>query len=186
MSVSTQRLRSRSTEGFTLVELMVIVLIIGILSAIAIPTYTGYLNRAKTTEAVGFLADIKGRQEAYRSEYLQYCAVSSTATTWWPTAVVSGKFHWDPKTLPAGWSHLGASPPSLYGNFQYSSVAGAPGAGSLPGGSAGFSDDRGYDGSDFWFISTARADLNGDGTFLTIESYSARQEPWISSVRGWD
>lgn len=173
------------TAGFTLVELMVIVLIIGILSMIAIPTYTGYLYRSKTTEGVGFLADIKSRQESYRSEYLQYCKVSTGAENWWPSTKKGSGYHWDPASLPTGWSHLGASPPSLYGSFQYVSVAEGPGSANLPD-SKGFSDSRGYDGNDFWFISRAQADLDNDGTFITIESYSARHSVWMSEDKGWE
>lgn len=46
----------KTQQGFTLIELMIVVAIIGILAAIAIPAYQDYTNRAKVTEAVSALS----------------------------------------------------------------------------------------------------------------------------------
>ena len=52
-------------KGFTLIELMIVVAIIGILAAIAIPAYSDYTARAKITEAVGALASAKTSVSEY-------------------------------------------------------------------------------------------------------------------------
>jgi type IV pilus assembly protein PilE len=47
----------RRQEGFTIIELMIVVVIIGILTAIALPQYTQHVNRARRTEAATVLRD---------------------------------------------------------------------------------------------------------------------------------
>lgn len=50
-------------KGFTMVELMIVVAIIGILASIAVPSYTEYVMRGKAAEATSTLADLKSRME---------------------------------------------------------------------------------------------------------------------------
>jgi type IV pilus assembly protein PilA len=72
-------------QGFTLIELMIVVAIIGILAAIAIPAYQDYTIRAKVTEGIG-LADAAKTAvaEAYQSGDL--AGVTALAGSWVSTA----------------------------------------------------------------------------------------------------
>ena len=71
----------RNQHGFSLVELMTVVLITGILAAIAIPTFSGYVFKSRTSEAVHFLGVIKLKQETYRSEFGRYAPPTGATPT---------------------------------------------------------------------------------------------------------
>ena len=59
-------------KGFTLIELMIVVAIIGILAAIAIPNFVKFQCRSKQSEAKGNLKALYVANEAYRGEYDSY------------------------------------------------------------------------------------------------------------------
>jgi prepilin-type N-terminal cleavage/methylation domain-containing protein len=69
----------RSNKGFTLIELMIVVVIIGILAALAIPRFMRSTTKAKQTEAKQLLKQIYTMQHAYRQEFNAYCLAGVAA-----------------------------------------------------------------------------------------------------------
>ena len=61
-----------SQKGFTLVELMIVVVVIGILSAVAMPAYTDYVKRGKAAEATSTLADMRIKMEQFFQDNRTY------------------------------------------------------------------------------------------------------------------
>lgn len=68
----------KTTKGFTLIELMIVVGILAIISSIAIPAYKGYIKTAKMSEAHNNLAALRLAQEEYFLEKNSYFTGSTT------------------------------------------------------------------------------------------------------------
>jgi len=168
----------KKKEGFTITELMIAVVIIGVLATLAIPSFTSYIYKARVTEASTFLGQIKQRQESYRSEFGQYCAVNGDDWgTYNPTSIPgTDPVVWTPT---AEWQQLGASPDGPI-RFQYATVAGAPGD-SAP-------SNSNLDTNDYWFAAQARGDLDEDTTEFFLETYSQSSHIYNSATAtgGWE
>ncbi|MBI2376334.1 MAG: prepilin-type N-terminal cleavage/methylation domain-containing protein [Deltaproteobacteria bacterium] len=77
MRQERQRSKLRGALGFTLIELMIVVAIIGVLAALAIPNFIRYQLRSKTAEAKTTMGGIRVSQETFRSESDNYANITS-------------------------------------------------------------------------------------------------------------
>ena len=66
----------RARNGFTLVELMIVVIIVGVLAAVAIPMYQLAAEKAKASEAVAALGSIRTALRSYYAEHSTYVNAS--------------------------------------------------------------------------------------------------------------
>jgi prepilin-type N-terminal cleavage/methylation domain-containing protein len=79
-------MRSKSDKGFTLIELMIVVVIIGILAALAIPRFMSSATKAKQSEAKEVLKQVYTMQRAYFVEHETYCLNGVVADAGNPSA----------------------------------------------------------------------------------------------------
>jgi type IV pilus assembly protein PilA len=119
----------KKAKGFTLIELMIVVAIIGILAAIAIPNFLRYQLRSKASELRTNVEAIRKAQESLRQSERQACANAATgqfvamgqvpigAT---PTSV---KFVWQPADYAAASRIDWAVEGSTYGVYQVATAA---------------------------------------------------------------
>jgi len=66
-------LRNRGRKGFTLVELAVVIIIIGVLASFAVPRFLDSVERSKAGEAFNYLAAIRSAQERFQIRQGTYC-----------------------------------------------------------------------------------------------------------------
>ncbi|SFP46374.1 type IV pilus assembly protein PilE [Variovorax sp. OK605] len=78
------------SAGFTLIEVMIVVVIIGILAAIAIPQYSDYVRRARVSEALGLLAGMRPRMEQFFQDNRTYAGACDPGTIATPPSATKG------------------------------------------------------------------------------------------------
>jgi type IV pilus assembly protein PilA len=132
MSIRVARPFSGSTQrGFTLIETMIVVAIVGILAALAVYGVRKYVIASKTSEATQMIGSIKSAQEAYRSDAFTYLDVSGThsladLSSFYPTTTPANrKYGWGDTTTAVGqrWRALNVAPAgAVY--FTYGCAAG--------------------------------------------------------------
>jgi type IV pilus assembly protein PilA len=155
---------SRGSRGFTLVELMMVVAIVGILSLLAVVGYRKLVQSAHVSEATGMVQNIRVAQEGYHSETQQYANVSATIASYYPAAPIYETYN--PWGGPCGncpgvqWAALPvhADGPVTFG---YATVAGLAGAAiPVPPNVAGLQFPASL--TTDWYVISAVGDLDGN------------------------
>jgi prepilin-type N-terminal cleavage/methylation domain-containing protein len=119
------------SRGFTLVELLAVVAIMGILATIGLTSFLGHMREARTAEVRGNIQAITAAQERFRAENLQYFNVSGgDLTRYYPTASPGSTFyHFYGQASAndaANWARLRPQITAPV-RFGYATVAGLPG-----------------------------------------------------------
>ena len=178
--------RDKSERGFSLVELMMVVVIIGILSAIAMPLYSRSRYRSFALEASEVLNRITSAQEAYRASFNTYSDTSNDhalagtsngasgllGNNWWPalaTRDADGQVDFY-TNLPASWNQLGVRPRQRV-RYSYQTIAGRPG---VTPSVAGTNPTLGYATlptaqMGAWYFAVASGDLDNDNSYSRFE-----------------
>ena len=107
----------RRSLGFTLIELMITVAIIGILTAIVMPSYSDYVTRGRITDAVSGLSDMSVKMEQFFQDnrtYVGACAAGTVA----PLPTATARFSYA-CTLAAGTYTVTATGAGTMNGFIY-------------------------------------------------------------------
>ena len=115
----------RKQQGFTIVELLIVIVVIGILAALVITTFTGIQQKARNTERQTDIKAIHGQVEAYYAQNGNYPTVGNLNDSTWRTSNMKGldqEALFDPKGDKADTTPLADAEPAA-GTYVYSYVA---------------------------------------------------------------
>jgi prepilin-type N-terminal cleavage/methylation domain-containing protein len=178
--------RRGGSPGFTLIELMIVVSIVGVLSVVAYEGYHKYAIYSHTVEANNMLSGIKNREENYKAEVGSYLSdatnslaknQSVSAADLFPMCATTGHVPGREKVMwPNGgfctatccppWQKLkvNSTAATFYG---FSVVAGHAGSVSVSVAIGGNTNVLPATSVGPWFVATGVADTDGNGTFTT-------------------
>lgn len=172
--------RRRLARGFTLVELLVVVAMVGVLAAIGMVGYRKYLNSAHGSEAIAVSQGIRAAQEAYRAETLTYLDCSPDLDTLHPRLVGALDDKQAHFLHPLGTSveadcfrQLSVTTDGPV-RFGYATVAGLPTDAPPAAAPAGFGQWPNFPAAptEPWFVVVAKGDLDDDGVLAVYVSSS--------------
>jgi len=180
----------KSKRGFTLIELMVTVIIIGVLATLSVYGVRKYVFSSKTTEAIHMIGSIKSAEESYRAETFVYLGSGTSnvvgSVPLYPRVPGRMKSDWTNSShsdYASLWAPLGvmSDSPVIFGYAVAAATSGA--LTSPPSDCTNVSwGTRGSGNTGPWYIVLAQADQNGDNVkscfiscSLTGEIFSAKE-----------
>jgi prepilin-type N-terminal cleavage/methylation domain-containing protein len=183
-----RRKQAGERSGFTLIEMMIVVVIIAVLATVAIVAYTRHIKSSRLVDAKGFIAAIQARQEMYFQQWGYYMDASG-GDTWHPTGTEPLAKDWN-TSLPAGWTALGARPESGSAYLQFQVRASAADAHALFGSATTLGIPAQPAGilPHPWYYIIGRGNLDGGTDCTGTTPWSPAAEPdctflWATSAR---
>lgn len=85
----------KTVRGFTLIEMMIVVALIGVLTAIAVPQYNDYVKRSRIQRAVATLSDMRVKMEQYFQDNRTYVGACTAGTAAPPPPTDNTSFTFD-------------------------------------------------------------------------------------------
>lgn len=154
--------------GFTLIEVMVTVVIIGVLAAIAVPAFTRTTRKTRGSEVHAVFAELRQRQEEYHLANGTYFSTGADETATFPTA--PGRSPQSTSGMPASWTTLKLRLPNSNLYCGYVAIAGTANSTVGLGAKAGEFGLTTAPSTD-WYYLLAHCNLDGnaarDGYYFT-------------------